>query len=1757
MMIRVILKGWLALSGLALIGLACIADDAKPNADSLSPKDGVPAAKKSISFDKQIRPILQANCIGCHQPAKDKGGLVLTDFAKMLEGGDSGDPAIVPKHPERSLLIEQITPMEGKAAMPPYGRAPLAESDIDLIKRWVAEGAVNDSVHQISTYTAEHPPVYTRPPVITSLDYSPDSKWLAVAGFHEVLLFNAETLKLEGRLIGLAERIQSVKFSPNSEYLAVAGGLPARQGEIQIWNVADKKLSLSAPFAYDTLYGVSWSPDGSKVAFGCPDNTVRAIDAKTGQQVLQQGSHSDWPLATAFNPSGTHVVSVSRDMTAKLTEVATQRFVDNITSITPGALRGGINSVVMHPSRDEIVMGGSDGKPKVYRIFRNVERKIGDDSNLIRELPALPGRVNSVAVSKDAKHIAAVSSLDMAGTLQIYSYDFDPKLPDELRKIMAKEVTNRSAEEKKKIEQFHNDNVKLIAKATLDHCALFGVAFHPNGQTLAAAGADGQIHLYEANTCKLIKSIPVAPKVEAQKPSAVVAAERPQEPVARQEPTTPGTQLIALEVSPPAILLNGPFDYVQMVVLGKVRHPDGSLDTIDVTRQIQFHQSDKTIAIEPTGLVRPLANGGSRLHYSLGNIHSSISVEVTGYQSEPSVDYVHDVMPIISKIGCNAGTCHGAQAGKGGFKLSLRGYDPIFDVRAFTDELASRRTNLASPEDSLMLLKPSAAVPHVGGQVIRPGEAHYEILKRWIAMGATLKSDSPRVVKIDIQPKNPIIEREGSKQQFRVEATYANGSKRDVTQETILESGNTEVATHNKAGLLTAVRRGEAPILARFEGNYTATTLTVMGDRSGFAWEQPASYGRIDDLVAAKWKRMKIKPSELATDIEFIRRIYLDLTGMPPSSEAIQSFLADKRESKIKREALIDQLIGTPEFIDYWTNKWADLLQVNRKFLGPEGAAAFRAWIRGEVEKNTPYDQFVRKVITAKGSNKENPPASYFKILREPTAMMENTTHLFLGVRFNCNKCHDHPFERWTQDNYYQTASFFARTGLKPDPASGARKIGGTDVEGAKPFYEFVEDTPSGEVQHLRTGQLMQPKFPYQAKVENGEKKEVKDGQEKIKASFSPVLLFSVPSCPIGFVSPSLFVSSHHSNTRREQLADWLTSKDNQYFARSYVNRIWGYLFGVGLIEPLDDIRAGNPPSNPELLDYLTQEFIKSNFNVRQLMAMIAKSRTYQLSVKTNQWNADDKHNFSHATAKRLAAEVLYDTVYRVTGAVTKIPGVPPGTRAAALPDSGVELPTGFLAALGRPVRESACECERSSGLQLGPVMALVNGQTIADAINDPDNALGKLVASQPDNGKLIAELFLRILGRPATAKEIAESIQAFQEVDVDHKALLKELAEREKWWVPVIAKKEEERKAAIAKTKTELEAHEKAIAPKAAELEKQRQEKIKQLEAELKKYESTILATKLGEYERSKKDQVDWFRFNPTSFSATNGSKLAKQDDLSLFASGELKKSDYTVTATSDVKGITALRLEVLMDDKLPNTGPGRAPNGNFVLSEFEVSVAPKNDPKQGKKLKLASAKADFSQQNYSADQLIDGNANDQKGWAVVPNTGITHWVVFQLKEPVGFDGGTTFTFKLLHRFNLIDHTIGRFRISASTTNKPTVPVGLADEFRSILDLPEKEQTDKHKDLLLKYYRSTDAELQKRQESLAQAKMPLPIDPRLQELRSAFAEVSKPVPLDPKLAQLRQDAETSKQQIANPRLTAAQDLAWALINSPAFLFNH
>jgi WD40 repeat protein len=1829
-------------------------------ADEPVKADPAGAKPAAVSYYRDIRPILQANCQGCHQPAKAGGSLDMTSMKSLLKGGDSEMPSIVPGKLDESYLIEQITPTDGEAAMP-QGKKPLTDGEIAIIKRWIEEGAKDDSpVNSATPIDAEHPPVYTGPPVITSIDWSPDGALLAVAGFHEVLLHKADGSGVVARLVGMSERIESVRFSPDGAKLAVTGGRPAQMGEVQVWDVASHELLLSVPVGFDTLYGASWSPDGKRVAFGGTDTDVRVIDAETGEQVLYQGAHDDWVLDTVFSVDGSHLASVGRDMSAKLIEVATQRFIDNVTSITPGALKGGIQSVERHPLRDEILFGGADGVPRIYRMHRVAVRQIGDDSNLLWELPPLPGRVFSVDITGDGQVIAAGSSLDGTGHVHVYQMEPTPVIPEPMQAILNKPVPSRSPDETAQLRKHFDAGVKTLAKVEMAEGGVYAVALSPSGDRVVAAGGDGMVRIYNTQNggpLAAFRPVEIAPATDSaianntNAPATAGAnssvAETRQ--IGTDPPLPAGDAVVNLLVEPATIGLDAPSRYAQVVVTAEL----SSGAKIDVTRHASYSFASPVAKIDATGIVQPLANGNGQLQIALGDKTASIDVHVSGADVAEHPDFIRDVAPVLARAGCNAGTCHGAQAGKNGFKLSLRGYDPVFDLRALADDLASRRVSVASPDNSLMLLKPTAAVPHVGGQVLKPGSQYYETLRRWIADGAHLNLTTPRVTSIQITPSNPIVESIGARQQMRVVATYADGTQRDVTREAFLESGNTDIAktVPEQAGLLESLRRGEAPVLVRYQGNYAATTLTVMGDRGGFAWEELPASSEIDKWVAAKLQRTKTLPSPLTSDYEFVRRVYLDLTGLPPTPAQIEEFVSDKADPKAKRDALVDKLVGNDDYIEYWTNKWADLLLVNRKFLGLEGATALRAWIRGELAANTPYDQFVRKIITATGSTKDNPAAAYFKILRTPQAAMENTTHLFLATRFNCNKCHDHPFERWTQDQYYQMAAYFAQVNLAKDPAGGDAIIGGSAVEAGQPMYEIVADAPQGEVKHERTGAVTAPAFPFQAKHE------VKDGA-----------------------------------TRREQLAAWMTSPDNPYFAKSYVNRIWGYLMGRGIVEPLDDIRAGNPPTNPELLTYLTSEFVNSGFNVRHVMALICKSRTYQLSVETNKWNEDDQINFSHARARRLPAEVLYDAIYRTTGATSAVPGVAPGTRAATLPDVGAELPDGFLGNLGRPARESACECERSSNLQLGPVMALVSGPTVGDAISDPTNGVAKMVAETPDNQALVDDLFLRFLNRPGKPEEVDAAVKMFQQIEDDHAKIAADADAYAKELAPKVAETELERQGRVAGLQAEIEAHREIAKLRRPHLEREHADRLAKARAAYHEYDKSLLG-KLPEWETKQADRSRWTPLTGAEMSASYPVKFTQQPDASIFVEGDKAKGTYRIAAPIPLDRVTGIRLEALADDRLPARGPGRAGSGNYVITEFTARSLPTAGPQKlvhgwdfsgadegwqaedgatvvsdsgmrhlfgtgqpvGMKttvklpaglyllevvtgiragadytvqwttakesdfdaarsarrsvragdggraglpiavqvdsvltglriivegdgrvlpidavrlfavesglppeIKLQNAEATFAQGGYAVATAIDGNSTAEvdNGWAIAPSLGQDHMAKFDLVTPIENAKGQILEISIHQNFADSQHSLGRFRISVTDAAAP-FNLGLPGNLAAILAKPADQRTDAERKLLLEPVRQADPKWKELADALTAAKQPLPEDQELKQLEAQLAAAMQPMPVDPKLQQLRRAVALSADQLKDRRLTVAQDIVWALINSPSFLYNH
>ncbi|MBY0589446.1 DUF1549 and DUF1553 domain-containing protein [bacterium] len=781
----------------------------------------------------------------------------------------------------------------------------------------------------------------------------------------------------------------------------------------------------------------------------------------------------------------------------------------------------------------------------------------------------------------------------------------------------------------------------------------------------------------------------------------------PTAPVAAEKVYDGAIEEIRLE--PTRIHLKDSLDAARVLVTG--RTPQG--EWVDLTRQAtvaivaaeKFGEASPIARRDADGFFLPQSDGQAIARFSVAGKTAEAPIAISGTQAPRTISYVRDVMPILSKSGCNSGPCHGTPKGKRGFKLSLRGYDPEWDHEQLITDLSSRRFNRSRPTDSLLIMKPTNEVPHEGGFRFGTDHRYYRVLLQWIREGN--QSDVTKMTRangIRVYPEHTTLREPGAWQDVVVVATYPDGSTRDVTRDAEFTASPDYVARVAEPARVQALRRGEVAILIRYEGNYAVKYLSVLDPRPDFVWSSPAAHNYIDHLVDKKLQRLKILPAALADDATFLRRVYLDLIGSQPTPEEIKAFLVETTPTKLKRARVIDELLDRPEFVDRWAYKWADLLQCNRKYLGDKGVWAFRNWIRQQVATNRPLDEFVREMLTATGSTYENPAANFYKVARDPLKAMEDTTHLFMGIRFNCNKCHDHPFERWTQTQHYELGAYFA---------SVQRKAG------LKPGEEIVYDLPSGyePVKHPRTQAVIPPKFPFEH------------------------------AGPYA-AAPTL----------RQQLADWLTAPENPYFARSIVNRFWSYMLGLGVIEPVDDIRSSNPPSNPELLDALTKDFVDHGFDLKHLLRTIANSRTYQLSIETNSWNEDDKINFSHALPRRLTAEQLQDSISAAMGIPIPVEGLPAGFRASQLPDTAVRAD--FLETFGRPPRESVCECERVAEVSLKQTLSLINGPTLGSMLADPNGRLNKLAASGSADPTLANEIYLTVLCRAPSDEERTKAVE-------------------------------------------------------------------------------------------------------------------------------------------------------------------------------------------------------------------------------------------------------------------------------------------------------------------------------------------------------------------------------------------------------------
>jgi hypothetical protein len=720
---------------------------------------------------------------------------------------------------------------------------------------------------------------------------------------------------------------------------------------------------------------------------------------------------------------------------------------------------------------------------------------------------------------------------------------------------------------------------------------------------------------------------------------------------------------------------------------------DGSIR--DLTRALTWSSLDPTVAtVSPKGQVVPVGNGKATIVARGGSVDVQATVEVSGMDQHRAVSFRNDVIPSFSQASCNMGACHGTPTGKGGFRLSLRGYLPDQDYMTLTREAGGRRINVMASESSLLLRKPLGEVAHEGGQKLLRNSKPYEYLRDWMKEGAKDDPGASAAVRLEILPGSRVLNAPARTQQAVVIAHYADGSSRDVTPICYYNSSNPEIADVDADGYITFKNRGEVAVIAHYLDLVANVRLTYLVEVPGFKAAEVPTDNTIDRTVFAKLNRMRISPSEICTDAEFIRRASLDALGILPTPDEVKAFLADT--SPDRRVKLVDKLLARPEFADFWTLKFADILRANGRLIENKGTHAFNRWIKANIEQNVPLDQFVRELLTADGSTLRNPAANYYRISRDPENSTETTAQLFLGVRIQCAKCHNHPFERWTQDDYYGFAAFFSRVKRKA---------------GTLPEDEVIYAGNSGEVRQPRTGKTMKP-----------------------KALGGPT--FDDAGSP----DPNV------------------TDRQNPFFAKSLVNRVWYHLMGRGIVEPVDDFRDSNPSSNDELLDGLTADFVKGGFQLKALVRSILVSRTYQLSSKANEFNAADSLYFSHAATKLLPAEVLLDAISVVTGTTTPFDGLPKGTRATQIPDGKMENP--FLKTFGRPARELACECERENDSNLSQALQLIGGATVNGKLRDDNGRMAKLAKASISNEEVARELYLVALAREPNSTESAAAVK-------------------------------------------------------------------------------------------------------------------------------------------------------------------------------------------------------------------------------------------------------------------------------------------------------------------------------------------------------------------------------------------------------------
>jgi WD40 repeat protein len=1261
------------------------------------------AAAASPPLSLEAIRVLKAECWSCHNEEKKKGGLMLTTREAMLKGGTDGSVVELAK-PETSRLLQVLQP-NADPHMPPKKQLP--DAQLDLLRQWLKAGAVWDSSNAAEESEATPAPVVwgklpdsyhptlalafspdgkrlalgrgadlvvhdlaqTNFPVVAwsrahrdviqSLAWTPDGRGLLSGSFRSVIFWDGTNFVRQREFTqGLRGRVQAMQVAPSGEFVALADSRATQDGSIRLVDLADGRIRASWKAHTDTIFDLDFSRDGQQLVTAGGDRLLKIWDIATQKERARLEGHTSQVLGVAFNTNATQVVSGGADKQLKVWDIATREKI-----ISLGQQSASISAVEWPGDGARIVALREAGAVLTYS---NLKAHTGEQSSATgdeRRLGEAGDTALSLAASADLKILAAGNQ---AGVVQLWNADG-----------------------------------KALGKLEA-----------PFGPAQAEASPDAK----EA-TDPLTKA-PSSPRVTLASALAPAPAP-PLRTVSRRVSLQPEDlgRVLSLVFEPATVRLSADTPEMEFRVTARMQDEF----EVDVTESARFSWTRPApFVLAGPGRLRGLESGRGALTAHFGGRQVTVPVTLDDNLNAPPapaspLSFVRDILPVLSRAGCNAGSCHAKPEGQNGFKLSVFSYDPKSDYAEIVNEARGRRIFPSAPEESLLLKKPLSRVPHEGGLRFEPGSETHRLLARWLEQGMVYAlTNEPVLERLAVYPKERRY-RKGASQRLLVRAFYSDGSVRDVTRLASYAENDKELTKVDENGVVQiGSLTGQGVVVARFQGLVADAQILVpaehlLPEQRYEAWPRN---NFIDDQAAAHFQHLGLFPSDLCTDAEFLRRAKLDAVGLLPTSQEVRDFLADPAPDK--RQKMIARIVEDAAYADYWANKWADLLRPNPDRVGVKSVFTLDQWLRDSFRRNQPYDQFVRDILLAEGSNHRDGPAVIYRDRREPAELTTMFSQLFLGTRLECAKCHHHPNERWGQEDFYQFAAFFGPVkqkgaGLSPPISAG---------------MEMFYFTPGGGgVNHPVTGAAMKPRAP--------------DG-------------------------PAL--SGPEQNDPRRALVDWLFEPQNPFFAKAAVNRVWAVFFGRGLVEPVDDFRVSNPCVNPPLLDALARSFQETGYDMKKLLRTIMESRLYQLSATPNTSNLGDTRNFSRAYRRRLPAEVLADAVADATGVPDKFTAMP--LRARATQTWSYKIQSHFLDAFGRPNSSSDCPCERDTHMSVVQSLHLMNAQGLQAKLSDTSGRARLLADSSRSTAEVIAEIYLATLSRLPSAEETETAAAAFSAKD-------------------------------------------------------------------------------------------------------------------------------------------------------------------------------------------------------------------------------------------------------------------------------------------------------------------------------------------------------------------------------------------------------